>query len=155
MLQALQKIVRPIMKVQVKIKSKVFWNPSQLTTGFENFGGNSVGCLNIIEDKTLDSGLNKHEGHSQLRRGSQVRCNNGISTKMQISSWRKRENRVQTLDAAFTLLIKREPECLCALHQMRACELYVPLGRDPEKPVSFASNNRARSMSNARLVFLL
>ena len=52
------------MKAQIKIKSKVFQNPSQLTTGFENFGGGSVGCIKITEDKALDTDHTKRKGHS-------------------------------------------------------------------------------------------
>jgi len=72
-LRVLQKIVRPITKAQIKIKSKVFRNPSQSSTGFKNFERGSANCLKIIEDKALDASLIKREDHSQLRRESQVR----------------------------------------------------------------------------------
>jgi len=42
------------------MKSKVFQNPSQSTTGFENFGEGFVGCK-ITEDKVLNMDLYKHE----------------------------------------------------------------------------------------------
>jgi len=56
---------------QIKMKSKVFQNPFQTTTGFENIGESSVGCLKITEDKALNADLYKREGHSQLRHESQ------------------------------------------------------------------------------------
>ena len=68
-------------KAQTKMKSNVFQNPSELITGFENFGGSSVGCLKITEDKVLDTDLTKREGHSQLRRKPHVRRENGSQPK--------------------------------------------------------------------------
>ena len=49
------KIVGPITKAQVKMKSKVFRNPSQTTMGFENFREGSVGYLKITEDKAINT----------------------------------------------------------------------------------------------------
>jgi len=85
-IRVLQKIIHPIMKAQVKMNSKVFWNPSQSFMRFKNFGGGSIGYLKITEDKALDAGVTKREGHSQLRRQSQVRRKYEISTQMWISS---------------------------------------------------------------------
>ena len=56
------------------MRSKVFQNPFQSTSGFENFVAGSVGCLKITENKALDADLTKCKGHTQLRRKSQVRC---------------------------------------------------------------------------------
>ena len=72
-----------------------------------------------------------------------------------MSSYRKHEGCIQRLDATMrctsnaslnssALYIKREP--------MNSAFL---LRRDPEKPMSSASNNKARPMSNARPAFLL
>ena len=143
------------LKAQDMMKSKVFWNPSQSITGFKNFRGGYIGCLNIIEDKALDAGLTKCKGHSQLRRESQVRRKNGISTKREFhhkgntrvgfKHWTRHSRCSSNASLSSTMFcIKREPVSSA-----------FQLGCDLEKPVSSAFNNRARSASNARPAFLL
>ena len=69
-----------------------------------------------------------------------------------MSSYRKCEGHIQRIDATLTLLIKHIAVCFASHEPMSSA---FPLRRDPEKPISFTSNNRVSFVSNTKPGFLL
>ena len=86
--------------VQINMKFKVFRNLYQSTRSFENFGGGSVGCLKIIEDKASNANLADAEVTFQPQ--TQASCQTRgscFNPNADLTSFIKRRGRVPTSDA--------------------------------------------------------
>ena len=146
------------MKVQIKMKSKVFQNPSQSIMGFENFGRRSVGCLKIIEDKT-----SKTQSSYQTR-GSRFNPKRGCHTPTNVTRGSWYMPNAMVVDASLSSIasqFQRGPTSSVFQLKRQPVSISFQLQHEPTsstfqsrcEPASSAFNNRTRSSSSVRPAF--